>query len=448
MKGLLFTYLLTYGGSAVALFNPFYGLLVYVCFAIIKPEALWFWSVPAGNYSRTVAIAMLIGWAARGFGNWRLGRGRWITLAFVAYWLWALLSALFGAEDQQRAFWYIESLGKVLLPFLVGMTTIHTVRELRLLVWTIVLGLGYVAFELNLSYYQGYNRLYFDGFGGMDNNCFAIALVTGIGLSTFLGMTAPRWWQQGLALLMTAFMMNAVFFSDSRGGMLALIITGALSFFFVPKRPVHYVVFALVLVLGFRLMGPGPTERFLTVFADESERDASAQSRVEIWADAWDVMLRYPVLGCGPESWGAIAPQYGWPRGKYIHSLWMQTGAELGFPGLALLAAFYGLTLLGARRLMKARAPSVDPFLRHIGRMVTASLIGFAVAAQFVSLWGLEVPYYIVLIGAAALKMSTQGARSNIAAPYGQFRVVKGTRAPATRSHMNPELGSLPRSAF
>ena len=66
MKGLIFTYLLTYGGAAASLFNPFIGLLVYVAFAILRPESLWHWSVPEGNYSRIVAIALLIGWARRG----------------------------------------------------------------------------------------------------------------------------------------------------------------------------------------------------------------------------------------------------------------------------------------------------------------------------------------------------------------------------------------------
>ena len=74
MKGLLFTYLLTYGGGLVSLFHPFVGLLIYICFAIIKPEALWYWSVPAGNYSRIVFGALFIGWGMAGFGSWRLGR--------------------------------------------------------------------------------------------------------------------------------------------------------------------------------------------------------------------------------------------------------------------------------------------------------------------------------------------------------------------------------------
>ena len=62
MKGLIFTYGLTVGGSATALLNPFYGLLVYVVFAIIKPDAMWPWAVPKGRYSLLIALCMVVGW--------------------------------------------------------------------------------------------------------------------------------------------------------------------------------------------------------------------------------------------------------------------------------------------------------------------------------------------------------------------------------------------------
>src|SRR5688500_10026889 len=96
MKGLIFTYALTYGGAVVSLFNPWYGLLIYICFAIIKPEALWHWSVPAGNYSRIVAIALLIGWANSGFGNWNFGRSKGVVTALLGFLGWSVLSAAFA----------------------------------------------------------------------------------------------------------------------------------------------------------------------------------------------------------------------------------------------------------------------------------------------------------------------------------------------------------------
>src|SRR3954452_25332847 len=114
MKGLLLTYLLTYGGAAASLYNPFYGLLVYVCFAIIKPESMWHWSVEAGNYSRIVAIGLLAGWALSGFGTWQFGRARRVVASLVSFWLWSMLSAVL-AEDQQTAWGFVEALSKIVL---------------------------------------------------------------------------------------------------------------------------------------------------------------------------------------------------------------------------------------------------------------------------------------------------------------------------------------------
>ena len=71
MKSLLFTYALTYGGAVMSLFSPYIGFLIYVCFGIIKPDSLWFWAIPEGNYSRIVAIGLLLGWLVHGFGSWR-----------------------------------------------------------------------------------------------------------------------------------------------------------------------------------------------------------------------------------------------------------------------------------------------------------------------------------------------------------------------------------------
>src|SRR5437870_1297376 len=87
MKGLIFTYVLTYGGAVAAVYDPFVGLMIYICFAIVKPESMWYWSVPAGNYSRIVAIALLAGWLVRGGGKWQFGAARAVVLAVIGYWV-------------------------------------------------------------------------------------------------------------------------------------------------------------------------------------------------------------------------------------------------------------------------------------------------------------------------------------------------------------------------
>jgi putative inorganic carbon (hco3(-)) transporter len=406
MKGLLFTWALTYGGALVSLFNPFVGLLIYVAFSILKPESLWYWSVPAGNYSRIVAVALLAGWGLKGLGDWRLGKAGPVLAALLAYWVWALVAS--SQAGQQELGWrYAEELTKIVLPFLVGITTIDSMAKLKQLAWVIVLSQGYVAYEMNMAYFDGFNRVHEVGFAGMDNNSLAIAMDACIGLAFFLGLSAERWWQKGLAILCALLMVHVVLLSFSRGGMIALVIMAGVAFLLIPKTVKHYALFAAVVLIGLRLAGAQVTERFQTAFATADERDWSAGSRLDLWRDCLDCTARHPIFGVGPNNWGQVAPEYGWPLGKEAHTLWLQLAAEMGVPGFLFLVLFYGLCVARLWGYVRQGTPVDDPWVRHFARMVIASIVGFAVSAQFVSLPGLEAPYYIVLIGAGALKLAS-----------------------------------------
>jgi probable O-glycosylation ligase (exosortase A-associated) len=406
MKGLVFTYLLTYGGAIVSIRRPFIGLLVYVCFAIIKPEAMWPWAVPEGNYSLIIAVALLIGWVLGNFGNWRLGRARGIVYILITYWAWMAFCALL-APNSQVAWYYVEQQSKVFLPFLVGITTLDSIDKLKQLLWVIVLSQGYVAFELNLAYLNGFNQVREIGFAGMDNNSVSIAMVTGVGMAFFLGFETPRWWQKALTWAATLLMGHSVLLAFSRGGMLGLIVTALVAFLIIPKQPKHYAVFLIAILLGLRLAGKEVRERFGTLSGGEGGTyDYSSQSRLDLWTACWRSMCQQP-LGLGPAHWPLVAEQFGFTRGKEAHSLWFQLGAELGFPGLVCLILFYGLCIVRLWPLMR-QDPSVDPWLRAVARMVIASLIGFMFSAQFVSLSGLELPYYTALVGAGALRLAGQ----------------------------------------
>lgn len=406
MLGWIFTQVMTYGGALAALRSPHIGLLVYVAFSILKPESLWAWSVSAGHYSRIVAIALLVGWMLRGMGRWQFGRSQGIVLALIGYWVWSMLSALF-APDQQVAWTFVENLAKIVLPFLVGITIIGSVRELKQVAWVIALAHGFLAYEFNLSYYEGQNRLLVMGHGGFDENCMSIAMVSAGALTFFLGLSVQRWWAKALMFSSVILMVHTVQFSFSRGGMIGLVVTAFVGFWLVPKKPTHYLMLALCVALALRLAGPEVREEFMTVFAEEQQRDWSAESRLELWSDAWDSMLNHPILGVGPDHFPLIADEYGWPAGKEAHNLWLQIGAELGFPGILFLLGFYSLCIVRLWPLLSKREPVADPWIRDAARMVIISLIGFSTAAIFVSLEGLEVPYYIALIGAGVLKLSS-----------------------------------------
>jgi O-antigen ligase len=255
-------------------------------------------------------------------------------------------------------------------------------------------------------------------------------MVTGVGLAFFLGLGADRRWQMGVAFLSAAFMANVIMFSFSRGGLLALGLTGLMSFFLIPKKPAHYLMFLAAILLGVRLAGPEVRERFMTAFVsgEQAAREASAQSRLDLWRGALDTTMGHPVLGVGPDNWGLYAPKYGWPLGKEVHSLWVQNMVEVGFVGVGLLLAFFVLCIVRLWPLTRETSPVDDPWDRDAARMVIASLTGFLIAAQFVTIKYLETPFYITLIGAGLLMLAREAPAPGrlAAAPWQSPREVYG----------------------
>ena len=103
----------------------------------------------------------------------------------------------------------------------------------------------------------------------------------------------------------------------------------------------------------------------------------------------WDTMRQYPVTGIGPRNWGQwVKSHYGWPTAQEAHNTWMQTGAESGFPGLLALLSFYFLSTVRLWPLARGRGRPPDPGTENYARMVMASLVGFAVSSQFITLYG------------------------------------------------------------
>ena len=410
-KGLIFTYALTYGGAFFSLFRPFVGLMIYFAFAIITPEAMWYWAVPYGRYSRTVALALLTGWAFKKFGNWRFYGAAPMVYSIIAFWVWAVLSAE-QSEFPERAWMFITPFAKILLPILVGVTMIHTVKELKILAWTLALSQGYIAYEFNMQYiFDHFNRATSaEGYARMDNNSLCIAMVTGCGLCFFIALRDTVAWRKWMMFAVAAMLAHVPMFGESRGAMLSLVITGVATFLIIPKEPKHYAIFLLAVAVGLRMAGPAVVERFATIFVDSERRDSSSQSRLDLWEGCWKVMLEYPIFGLGPDCFPIVVPEYTdnkYPKGKEAHSVWFQTGAELGFPGLIFLLNWYGLTCWRLWQLTK-RDDLEDPFMADIARMVIAALVAFGVSACFVSLEGLELPYYVCLLGVCTIKIATR----------------------------------------
>jgi O-antigen ligase len=145
-----------------------------------------------------------------------------------------------------------------------------------------------------------------------------------------------------------------------------------------------------------------------TIASDADYNQTAEAGRLQIWRRGIGYMMDNPVLGLGPGNFqtaeGTLSPlaerqQYGvGVRWNAPHNSFVQIGAELGFPGLALYIAVIASAFYALRR-----AGDLSPAL-------TASLLGFVVGSFFLSLAYSEMLYTLVALAVGLRKVSAAHA--------------------------------------
>lgn len=411
MIGIVITYGLLGWALIGSLFRPAHGFAVYAALAVLRPQYLWSWALPSSDRTSLVAaIGMAIGWVLHLGGDWRLGRSWWGLLAFVSYLGWAYISS-FNADAQYLTEDFLLRNAKVLFACIVGVTSIRTLRDLQVVAWTIVIAQTVLAYYMNDYYFTTRINMPLAGYGGMGRAVFGVSLVMTLTFCMGYVLANGKLWVRGLALISAALIGHTVMLTYSRGAMLELLISGAVLFYLIPKQK-HTLLMTMVLLIAVGVGAGGSVmERFNTIFASKDVRDASAQSRFDLWANCLVIIAEEPVLGIGPDHFPTVSSRFGWEEGKEAHNLWLQTAAEIGIPGLIFLLLYYLHPMYHLYRIYFTRAGqfyphSQDPVLRSYACMSIASVVGFFVAALFVTIERLETPYYIGVIALATLKLT------------------------------------------
>jgi O-antigen ligase len=225
-----------------------------------------------------------------------------------------------------------------------------------------------------------------------------------------LAVGAKRWWEKGLAVASAALILHTTLLTFSRGAMVGLLAVGGATFLIMPKRPKQMAALIVVGLIALRLTGPQLMARYATTVADEDARDTSAESRVDLWRDCFKVALDKPMFGVGPGNFKVIASSLGWTEGKQAHSTWMQTMAENGFPGVLALVLFFVIAAIKLWPIARAKITEQNRNQVILASGIITSIVGFAVSGQFVSLAGLEIPYYVTMIGVSLLRQVSTAA--------------------------------------
>ncbi len=168
--------------------------------------------------------------------------------------------------------------------------------------------------------------------------------------------------------------------------MLATVIFAVISFFIIKKTTFHYTIFGLGLVMAIVLAGPEVRDRFFETFEKKNGvREASAQSRLDLWKNCYTLLIARSHYGVWSGPLATACPNSDGPK-EEAHSLWVQTATETGIPGdhdvHGVLCDVY-LAMLANIVPAETGCPT---WFGDACRMTVASLTGFMVSAMFVSL--------------------------------------------------------------
>lgn len=302
---------------------------------------------------------------------------------------------------------------KVVAIVLVIVLAVRTAKRLRWLVFTQTAALAVVA---AVSVVKG--RMAAGRLEGVLNGSFSNSndLALGIAITlplclVFLFRSKSRLRKVLWALAMLV-MVYAIYLTQSRAGLLSLIVAAAFCLWDFSirgrRRYLLAIVPVTVLVLGL-LVGQGLRNRFDAIFSEsnQSQQSAyeSAQARREIFIKSLEVTATHPFLGIGPGNFPIISGSW-----HVTHNSYTQMSAEAGIPALLLyvLILWRGFKNTGTiKRIARGRREAV-----LLASGFRASLAAFIVGSFFASVAYEFFPYFLVAYTTA---LSQVTARESIA---------------------------------
>jgi O-antigen ligase len=250
-----------------------------------------------------------------------------------------------------------------------------------------------------------------------DPNYEALSLVMVLPLAFWLSNYArrPLWrWSARMCVPVLAF---AVFVAQSRGGLLAMAVMAGLAWLESKRKARLALLFAAGASLLF-LLGPSRMiqrlEQIQVWGQAQTGAEVSTRTRIELGRAALRMMEAHPVFGVGLNQFEAHEYHYNplllsmMPRPHIAHDTYVQLGAEGGVPTLALYLAIMAIAFYTFRQI--ERFPSMPDYLTSLAQAMRIGLIGFLVAAIFLSAQYVKEPWILLALTPNVYVIAMQAA--------------------------------------
>lgn len=370
----------------------FFSLLVYIFCIYIRPQE---WVASLAGFplmSAALILALVFYFAGK--------RGRGVSApqnifmigllaALVASHLW---HTYFGGAYQA----FVDFVKIVILYFLIA-NIVNTPARLRvtvyaLIAFTLTLALQGIA-QFNTGYglagqppfIQGtLTRITWIGIFN-DPNDLALALVIMVPfLLSYL--TGGNFLERIVSIPSLGILIYAMYLTNSRGGMLALLAVFAVFtvVHFKGKKAVAAGV-VISLLLGVVLLKYGPS-RMAIISAGED----SAYGRIEAWYEGIQMLKSSPIVGVGYNLFTDHAP-------RTAHNSLVLCFAEIGLLGYFLWIGLFYFSIRNMRMIQNVKSPGEDlRAMRSLAIALETGIVGFLAGAFFLSRTYILLPYLLV----------------------------------------------------
>jgi putative inorganic carbon (HCO3(-)) transporter len=414
MRGLLLGLVYFCSLPLILFYSVYVGILMWFWVSLMNPQKIVWSSIFSNfNYALIVAVLTLFCWLISRTEPKIPPRSK-TTVLLLIFMVWISITSLFGlGPPDELSFWW-STTEKMLFMTLLAYTLTTSRQRLDQLIAVCALSVGFFGLRggVGTLLTGGAFRVYGPDESMIgDNNDLGVALTMMIPILFYMWHRYREGYLRWPLLILIGLTIIGDLFTYSRG---ALVAIAAMSIMLWFRSRQKVFLSALVVVTCYGLWNFAPPEWFDRMNTIESYgEDNAASGRLYLWELSWQMALKRPIIGAG-FHWsydygmvnrevvaGTDLPPLTKPRAA--HSIWLQMMSDHGFVGFFLFLLIFGAAMLDAQWLVRqAKGRAHLSWADNLGRMLQASLVGFAVGGTFVSLAVFDGAYAIVIIAAAA----------------------------------------------
>jgi len=398
-------------GFVAALRNRYAALLMYLWFALFRPQD-WLWiDITSLRLSMVLGVMLLVPSIATGLLP---NMSHPLTVGMALFLTSSLVSQI-GAVRPDIGWMWIDFAARLLIASMLLVTLTSESRRLVGVVAVIGGSLGFHAAKAGLAFIVGGGTRFADGLAGafVDNNGYALGTVMVLPLLLAAAQNVDvllptpgllQTWARRAFYASVPLCFFAVIGTYSRGGFLAL--SAALFVFLLLQRrrftALAVVSGVLTLLLSVVPIPQRYLDRLSTIGSYDKQVEVdvegareSAQSRPHFWKVGIQMGLDRP-FGVGLRQYEAAYDRYDFLHGRYgrqraVHSSHVQVFAEQGLFGAIVWTGMFAYAFIACFRVRaRSRVEHVSPghqqMLFTIANAMIASMTAFLVGGAFLAL--------------------------------------------------------------